>query len=42
MTDSKVRIDDILLEVLDTLTDHDIQEHFDQGPEYDRLPKQMT
>ena len=35
MTDSKVRIDGILLEVLDILTDHDIQEHFDQGPEYD-------
>ena len=35
MTDSKVRIDGILLEVLNILTDHDIQEHFDQGPEYD-------
>lgn len=35
MTDSKVCIDEILLEVLDILTDHDTQEHFDQGPEYD-------
>lgn len=33
MTDSKVRIDDILREVLDILIDHDTQEHFDQGPE---------
>ena len=35
MTDSKVRIDDILQEVLDILTDHDTQEHFDQGSGYD-------
>lgn len=35
MTDSMVRTDDILLEVLDILTDHDTQEHFDQGAEYD-------
>lgn len=35
MTDSKVRIDDMLLKVLDILTDHDTQEHFDRGPEYD-------
>ena len=35
MTDSKVRVDDILLEVREILTEYDIQEHFDQGPEYD-------
>lgn len=35
-TDSKVRLYDILMEVLDILTDHDTQEHFDQGPEYDK------
>jgi isopenicillin N synthase-like dioxygenase len=35
MTDSKVCIDDILLKVLSILTDHDTQEHFDQGPTHD-------
>ena len=29
MADSKDLIDDILLKVLDILTDHDAQEHFD-------------
>ena len=32
MTESKVRTNDILLEVLDVLSDRDTHQHFDQGP----------
>lgn len=36
MRDSKVRIDDLVVGRLMIMTDYDIQEHFDQGPDYDK------